>query len=129
MSKILTRFKEIGFNFIEFKSTEAGKILEYKYYPNYLSDSHYTLIIFIYWTRIYDLFNKKKMKKKICSDWRLYEHKNENDEFLNTPFQISDYNDSSRNFLNRKITEIFSRELRQIKLKRILKNEFSTSED
>jgi len=123
MSETLSKFKKIGFKCKKKSSTTIGKYLEYKYYPNYLKDAHYTLVVFLSWCR---MMSVKGESMKIHTVWRLYEHKNVDGSFVSSLFQISDYNDFGKKYIQEKITETFWRELREIKLKRILKNEFST---
>ena len=105
---ILERFLSIGFRFHSYTEPGAGKAYEYKYYPDYMSDTHYTLIVF-----------KHYKYKSDNNDWRLYIHNNSDVSYVESPMQISDYTDSNRNYINNKIDEIFQSEMRDNKLKEL----------
>lgn len=107
----LELFKEIGFTFCKDSNTGIGEVNEYKYYPNYLGDRHYTLIIFKYNSDIDALSG---------ASFRLYKHKNEGGSFSESPFQIDTYSEYNINYLFKKINEVFYSELREIKLNKIL---------
>ena len=104
--KILERFLSIGFRFHSYDEPGAGKAYEYKYYPDYMGDKHYTLIVF-------------KHYYSSNNDWRLYIHNNSDVSYVESPMQISDYTDSNRNYINNKIDEIFQSEMRDNKLKEL----------
>jgi len=42
---ILNEILNIGFKYINSENTEVGQTIQYKYYPNYFNDVHYTLTI------------------------------------------------------------------------------------
>ena len=116
-NEIYHKLKSIGFEYDSKFSSKYGIGLHYKYYPNYLGDNHYTLVIFILrnYTKGYngeDLYRSR--------DFRLYVHAKDG-SFVKSHFQIDDSDDWNKNHLNEVINEIFYRELRQIKLKRICK--------
>ena len=80
-----------------------------------MSNTHYTLIIFITYTSV---------------DWRLYEHDNDNGSCVSSAFQISLWNKEpgfeSQRLIQKRLKELFHIEYRQQKLKRIL-NECKSS--
>lgn len=78
-----THFQKIGFSFHKVRRTEVGVIFEFKNYPEYLKDSHYTLVIFSYLQE-----NLDRMYK---TEYRLYEHSNEDGRYIKSPFQCSHY--------------------------------------
>ena len=102
----LERFLSMGFKFHSYDEPGAGKAYEYKYYPDYMSDTHYTLIVF-------------KHYKSDNNDWRLYIHNNSDGSYVESPMQISDYTDSNRNYINNKIGEIFQSEMRDLLLEEL----------
>lgn len=107
---ILDRFLSVGFRFHSYDEPGAGKAYEYKYYPDYLGDKHFTLIVF-------------KFNSGSGCDWRLYVHYNSDYTYSDSLFQISDYVDWNRNYINNKIDEIFKAELRDLLLENLLNNE------
>ena len=78
MSETLRKFKKIGFEIVKKKSN----CLEYKYYPNYLKDTHYTLVVFSSWCNM--MSEKREPMMKFHTDWRLYEHKNVDGSFVSS---------------------------------------------
>ena len=102
----LKKFLTIGFKFHSYDELPAGKVYEYKYYPDYMDDKHYTLVVFEH----YQCSNK---------DWRLYIHNNSDGSFLDSPFQINDHSEWNRNYINNMIDEIFKSEIRDMKLKEL----------
>lgn len=102
----LERFLSIGFKFHSYDEPGAGKAYEYKYYPDYMGDTHYTLIVF-------------KNNNSYGKDWRLYIHNNSDGSYVESPMQISDYTDSNRNYINNKIDEIFQSEMRDLLLEEL----------
>ena len=102
---ILDIFLKIGFRFFSYDEPGAGKAYEYKYYPDYLDDKHYTLIVF-------------KVYYSESLDWRLYVH-NTDGSFNDSIFQISDGCESNINFIYNKIYKTFVLEMRDIKLQEL----------
>ncbi len=96
-----TLFQKIGFSFFEVSRTEIGIVFDFKYYPEYLKDSHYTLVLFY--------FLQENLNSKYKSDYRLYEHSNEDGRYINSPFQCS-YN-CSYNYLEDSCIKTFRKEL------------------
>lgn len=103
----LEKFLSIGFKFHCYNELGAGKTYEYKYYPDYMDDKHYTLVVFQH----YQSSNK---------DWRLYVHNNSDGSFFDSHMQISDHADWNRNYINNMIDEIFKSEMRDLLLENIL---------
>jgi hypothetical protein len=90
----------------------AGWAWDYKYYPSYLGDNHYTLLAFT-----------SGSDRKICmkTEYRLYVHKNIDGSFVSTPFQLTakplmDGTD----LLTQKFEKLFRMELREIEIDKIL---------
>lgn len=114
-------FIEIGFTLYKESSTIIGENKEYKYYPDYLEHNrHYTLVIFKS-----NNFMVKLNEKNNSTSFRLYIHRTVVDysvegTFVSSPFQIDTYTKSNVERLTNKINEIFSAELRDIKLNKIL---------
>jgi len=102
----LDRFLEIGFTKYKDGTTSIGKSSEYKYYPDYLGDNHYTLVTFTHYT-------------SLDTDYRLYIH-SANGGFVDSIFQLSGGKDWNDNYLNKKFDEIFVREVRDVKLNNII---------
>lgn len=103
---ILDLLKRIGFSRGDDHHTAIGVSEEYRYYPDYLGTNQYTMVIFRY-------------RKDQDSNYRLYIH-NQEGKFVSSPFQLRAYNEYNQNLIKGKIEEIFCRELREIKLEKIL---------
>lgn len=105
------------------KSTNFGIVNNYKYYPKYLGNNHYTLVIF----RTHDhLYYSDVLGDKSPTEYRLYIHKNEDDSFVKIIFQLSDGSGKNKYNLNTEIKKIFKHELLLLKLKNI-KNKIETN--
>jgi len=124
-NEIYHKLKSIGFQLdkdMKFKSN-VGIGLNYKYYPEYLGDNHYTLVIFIsknktkdgYWPMIDEEDTSKEYRSR---DFRLYIH-DKDGKYIDSKFQLSDHCDWNIKCLNKTINEIFYREIRKMKLERI----------
>jgi hypothetical protein len=79
MESFLNRFTEIGF----FQSkpetwTGAGWSREYKYYPEYFDDKHYTLVIYTHGTNT---------QISPSSEYRLYLHSTKDLKYIKSEFQ------------------------------------------
>jgi hypothetical protein len=109
------------FNRYKFKKTQGGSVDEYRYYPSYLGDNHYTLIIFKSNKVVDGNFNTIDYSGKNFSgnEYRLYIHKNSDGSYVDSPFQISDYNDMTNNLLVKEIMTIFKHEFRILKIKKL----------
>jgi len=103
---MINMFLEIGFNLVKQEDTEFGYVREYKYYPDYMEDKHYTLVLFTH-------------KKGSDNDWRLYIHRNEDDLYVESPFQLSDFTDRNKVFIKEHFNKIFFVEIRNQKLEKI----------
>lgn len=116
-NQIFKQFKSVGFQFVSFKSFGKNKCLEYKYYPKYFKDKHYTLIIFLSRLQFMDYSDKYDITD---IEFRLYIHSNKND-LLNSLCQLPDSTDYYKNLLNELINTYFKNEIREQKFKKILK--------
>lgn len=105
---LLELFKSLGFTFYKTSNTSAGYCDEFKYYPDYLYDSHYTLVTFKH---------KNNITEQYGIEFRLYRHRNDTGSFIESHFQITNY--SNTNIIN-EINSLFISELRDIKLNKIL---------
>jgi len=105
--KLLDRFLSVGFKFHSYDEPGAGKAYEYKYYPDYLGDKHYTLVVF-------------KFNSGSRCDWRLYVHNNSDYTYVDSIFQIGDWTDSNRDYISSQIDKIFNAELRDLLLENLL---------
>jgi hypothetical protein len=105
--KLLDRFLSVGFKFYRYDEPGAGKAYEYKYYPDYLGDKHYTLVVF-------------KFNSGSGCDWRLYVHNNSDYKYVDSIFQIGDWTDSNRDYISSQIDKIFNAELRDLLLENLL---------
>jgi hypothetical protein len=103
---MIDMFLEIGFKLVKQEDTEVGYVREYKYYPDYMEDKHYTLVRFTY-------------RKGNDNDWRLYIHRNEDGGYVDSPFQLSDYTDRNKVFIKEHFDKIFFAEIRNQKLEKI----------
>ena len=108
--ELLDIFKSLGFVFYKTTNTSAGSSDEFKYYPDYLDDSHYTLVTFKH---------KNNITHQYGTEFRLYRHKNVKGSFIESPFQITNSNHNSK-YITEKIDVLFINELRDIKLNKIL---------
>jgi len=102
---MINMFLEIGFKLVKQEDTEVGYVREYKYYPDYMEDKHYTLVLFTY-------------KKGSDNDWRLYIHKNSGG-FVESLFQLSDFTNQNKNHIKDCFNKIFFAEIRNKKLEKI----------
>jgi hypothetical protein len=105
--KLLDRFLSVGFKFHSYDEPGAGKAYEYKYYPDYMGDRHYTLVVF-------------KFNSGSGCDWRLYVHNNSDYKYVDSIFQIGDWTDSNRDYISSQIDKIFNAELRDLLLENLL---------
>jgi len=109
-NKILIKILNIGFEYINREYNGFGLVEEYRYYPKYFKDEHYTLIVF-----------RNDGKKNIMTDtdYNLYIHKNLDDSFVKSIFQCS-----FKSYVHKYIDNIFETEIlrykRKNKLNRIL---------
>lgn len=103
----LERFLSIGFKFHSCDEPGAGKAYEYKYYPDYMVDKHYTLVVF-------------KFNSDSHCDWRLYIHNNQDYTYSDSIFQVGDHTEWNRNYINNNIDKIFQSEMRDLLLENIL---------
>ena len=103
---MIDMFLEIGFKLVRQEDTEVGYVKEYKYYPDYMEDKHYTLVLFTY-------------RKGSGNDWRLYIHRNEDGRYIESTFQLSDYTDRNKVFIKKHFDKIFFAEIRNQKLEKI----------
>lgn len=79
--EIVELFESVGFSFhVRSESSETTIVVieEYKYYPHYLKNTHYSILFVTY-------------KKSNNIDYRLYVHKNEDFSFVSSPFQTSQF--------------------------------------
>lgn len=104
---ILDLLRQIGFVRKDDSETQIaqgwGISNSYEYHPEYM-DNHYTLIIF-------------RLKKYTSVSYRLYIHNSEG-RFVSSPFQLS-FNQNTIRIKN-EINRLFSREIREIKIKNLL---------
>lgn len=101
----LDRFKSIGFILTKSDKTNAGTVTEWSYYPDWLEDKHFTLVLFC--------SNRKK-------HWYLlYIHNNSDGSYYDSPFQLT-YNERNANYLNSEFDRIFISELRNNQINQIL---------
>ncbi len=96
----------------------AGTSLTYKYYPEYFEDQHYTFIFFEN-NNCVDLSSQKSQKISLF-DHRLYIHRNIDGYFIASPYQINSHSDWNKNYITKKINEIFSSEIRHQKLLKLV---------
>jgi len=77
-NEIFKKLKKLNvFSLYGKDKTDAGRSFEYKYFPEYMKNTHYTLVIFIH-------------KSDLKRDFRLYLHNNSNGSYNDSYFQISD---------------------------------------
>jgi hypothetical protein len=133
MESFLNRFTEIGF----FQSkpetwTGVGWSREYKYYPEYFDDKHYTLVIYIH-DPLYrgpDAAYSWRTNTQISpsSEYRLYLHSTKDLKYIKSEFQVSYFESSydSLHFITSKMkmedefNRLFKLEIREKNLKIIL---------
>lgn len=94
----------IGFEHIKNERANSGAMVRtYKYYPKYLNNQHYTLLVF-------------NPKGSLHSDHRLYIHNNG----IMLSEVVYDINTSKINLLEDHIKEVFVREVRTITINEII---------
>lgn len=121
MCKIFKEFKKLkGFKFNKYEGDGlAGKSLEYKYYPSYMKDTHYTMIIFS--THCLRIYHGMTEENVISKDYRLYIHKNSDGSFVDSPFQQSHITESDAKYVLDGLHEEFEKEYHDIDRKQKLK--------
>lgn len=105
-AKYIKKFIDIGFILDETSvkdKTLSKPCREYKYRPDYMPNSHYTLVI----------FNNR--------GFRLYIHSNKDGSFIKSIFDITLYISSDVQYLTNGLNKEFSKEIRQLKIKKLLK--------
>lgn len=107
-NKILNLMLEIGFKFVNTTRTEDGMFHNYKYYPEYLQNKHYTFVLFVY-------------RHYASCDHRLYVHRNDTGTFIESIFQQSNFSNLNRIIIRDCINDKFVSELRVITIKNIIK--------
>lgn len=114
---IVNLMESIGFTFYK-SSSNFGRLsisYEYKYYPTYFTDKHYTLLLFC------DICSYKGgLVDKTKIDHRLYIHKNLDGSFYSSPYQISSSSEDNQKRIIEEINKIFSLELRDKKLNELI---------
>lgn len=99
---MINLFEKIGFICNKKQQeTDVGYVNEYKYYPSYMVDKHYTLVTF-------------KYKYGYLTIYRLYVHNNVDGSYYDNIFDTSDVD-----YIYNKLNKIFKREFRKMKLERI----------
>ena len=107
---MLNRFLEIGFKQDEPERwVGAGWAIYYRYYPEYFTDRHYTLVTFSLESGITEK-----------TEYRLYIHNNEDGKFIDSIFQSSYYGDWKKNYLDNLFNKTFKSESRDLKLNSII---------
>lgn len=109
---MIDSFINIGFEYTRTYMPGAGWVREFKYYPSYMGDNHYTLILFTY---------GKIDEIKDDTEYRLYIHRNINGEYVNSPFQEGYYSDFIKDDLKDKFEKLFYVELRDQRIDEVLK--------
>ena len=117
---MIDMFLDIGFELVGQEDNEYGYLREYKYYPSYMEDNHYRLVLFTYVNfSMRNSFLELKGKEIRDSDWRLYMHRNSDDGFVDSLFQLSDYSDFNKVLIKKYFDRIFSIEIRDKKLEEL----------
>jgi len=106
----IDRFLEIGFKQSEPEIwVGAGWGISYKYYPEYFTDRHYTLVTFSLESGITEK-----------TEYRLYIHSNEDGKCINSIFQLSYDSVWNKNYLDNLFNQTFKSESRDLKLNLII---------
>lgn len=119
---IIERLKQIGFEFHrEYNKTDegrpmAGNAIEYKYYPKYLDNKHYTLLLFE--TRNWVDINFEEIDK-MTVDHRMYIHLNDG-RFSQSLYQICSDSEWQKNFILDSINKLFASEIRNQKINKLI---------
>jgi len=113
---ILETMTQIGFNFYQKLEVTHGTLFEYKYYPKYFNDRHFTLILFE--GNVVDIHFEKITDEKII-DHRLYIH-NSDGSFNASAYQINSHSEWNKKLIIKKINDIFVSEIRNQKLTNLL---------
>jgi predicted peptidase len=103
----IEKFTNIGFVQIGITHPGAGWAIEYKYYPDYFVDKHYTLVVFSHGDTNSEI-------NYDTADYRLYTHHNVTGENVDCVFQLAPDNEWRRNHLNERFREVFKQECREI---------------
>lgn len=101
---MIDEFIKIGFIFYRVVDGTHENCIEYKYYPKYYKDKHYTLVFYA------------------GDDYRLYTHRNIDGHFIDSPFQISTHREYGRVRLIEKLSEVFKEEFLIINRKNKIDN-------
>jgi hypothetical protein len=107
---IIDQFTSFGFKLHSCETTEVGTINEFKYFPSYLEDTHYTLVLFDY-------------HKHDHADHRLYMHNNSDGSYVSSFYQMSNSTDWNQNYIRENIEEIYTTEIRMATINEILHND------
>jgi hypothetical protein len=117
---MIDMFLDIGFELVGQEDNEYGYLREYKYYPSYMEDNHYRLVLFTYVNFSMKRYQSNEFDCQIRdSDWRLYMHRNSDDGFVDSLFQLSDYSDFNKVLIKKYFDRIFSIEIRDKKLEEL----------
>lgn len=101
---ILNLMTSIGFELIKTSYNIRGDVFTYTYYPDYLTDKYYMMVIF-------------KFNQSIYDNHHLRMHDSNDGVYLNT---IYDNNTSHYDELIEKINEVFVAEIRTITIQEII---------
>ncbi len=121
---IIKLLETIGFRFYKsstnFASLTDAISFEYKYYPKYFIDWHYTLILFSSGAYYYQKGIPLEENKTTIIDHRLYIHQNLGGSYIDSPYQISSSSETNQKKIIEEIHKIFVLELRDQKLNQLI---------
>jgi hypothetical protein len=106
---MIDKFIELGFSLVS-ERVNIPFTSEYKYYPYYLKDSHFTLVC----------FGHGETTFTDNTDYRLYINYNDGGGFAKCLFQLSRSNQWNRDHMDQIFSDLFKLELREVKLNSIL---------
>lgn len=121
---LVNRFIDIGFEIKKSDYTDSSKKVkctEYKYYPDYLLEKHYTLLVVTHEaTEIRFNGDPSPLGTREKIDYRLYTH-NLDGSFHDSIFQMSYESDWDIEYIDKCFNDLFKSELIKKKREDILK--------
>ncbi len=106
---IIEKMKTIGFSVVRTDYKKLGIYIEYKYYPSYMTDTHYTLGLFDYHNADY-------------ADHRLYVHNNSDGSYVASTYQTSSSSQNNATYIDVMLETVFASEILELNRQATLKD-------
>lgn len=104
--EVIGLMKSIGFKYIKKTYTTDAVVVTYKYYPEYLQDKNYTLLV-------------KRNKRNNSIEHRLYIYEDDK-KYSSTIYQTSVNSIWNRNYIKDKVHQLFPAEVRMMTINEII---------